>query len=81
LRAPARKAYKQDMAVVNDTETLDRADKTLWARIVFFVFRLTFMLVRIVVFLIMCRRIPDLYLFVGRHSCHPSVGRSTAGGC
>ena len=44
MRALAQRAYMQDMAVLNDTNALDRTDKTHLARIVFFVFLLTFML-------------------------------------
>lgn len=58
------------MAVLNDTDALDRTDKTHLARIVFFVFLLTFMLARIVVFLIMSRRIPDLFLYMGGTHIH-----------
>ncbi len=58
------------MALLNDTDALDRTDKTHLARIVLFVFLLTFMLARIVVFLIMSRRIPDLYLFLGGTHIH-----------
>ena len=60
----------QDMALLNDTNALDRTEKTHLARIVFFVFLLTFMLARILVFLIMSRRIPDLYLYVGGNHVH-----------
>lgn len=48
----------------------NRFEKTHLARIVFFVFLLTFMVARIVVFLIMSRRIPDLYLYVGGTHVH-----------
>jgi hypothetical protein len=58
------------MALTHDTTALDRTDKTHLARIVFFVFLLTFMLARISVFLIMSRRIPDLYLYVGGTHIH-----------
>jgi hypothetical protein len=61
---------KQDMAVLDDTNTLDRADKAHLARVVLFVFLLTFMLARIVVFLIMSRRIPDLFLHLGGNHVH-----------
>ena len=65
----------QGMAVLNDTTTLDRTDKTHLARIVFFVFLLTFVLARIVVFLIMSRRIPDLFLHLGgSHIDHLNYG-------
>jgi len=70
LCALAQRAYMQDMAMLNDTTALDRAEKTHLARIVFFVFLLTFMLARILVFLIMSRRIPDLYLYVGGNHLH-----------
>jgi hypothetical protein len=58
------------MAALNETITLDRPGRTHLARLVFFVFLLTFMLSRIVVFLIMSRRIPDLYLYVGGTHVH-----------
>ncbi len=58
------------MAVLNDTDALDRTDKTHLARIVLFVFLLTFLLARIVVFLIMSRRIPDLFLYLGGTHIH-----------
>lgn len=58
------------MDMPNDTPTLDRITKTHLARIVFFVFLLTFMLARILVFLIMSRRIPDLYLHLGGSHIH-----------
>ncbi len=58
------------MAVLNDTTAPDRTGKTHLARIVFFVFLLTFMLARIVVFLIMSRRIPDLFLYMGGTHIH-----------
>ena len=70
MRPLARYAYKQDMAVLNDTTAPDRTGKTHLARIVFFVFLLTFMLARIVVFLIMSRRIPDLFLYMGGTHIH-----------
>ena len=56
--------------MLNETVTLDSAEKTHLARIVFFVFLLTFMLARILVFLIMSRRIPDLYLHLGGSHIH-----------
>jgi hypothetical protein len=58
------------MATTVETATLERPDKTELARIVFFVFLLTFMLARILVFLIMSRRIPDLYLHLGGSHIH-----------
>ena len=58
------------MAPLNETSPLEHTDKTHLARIVFFVFLLTFMLARIVVFLIMSRRIPDLYLHLGGSHIH-----------
>jgi hypothetical protein len=58
------------MALFNDTTGFDRTDKTHLARIVLFVFLLTFMLARIVVFLIMSRRIPDLFLHLGGTHIH-----------
>jgi hypothetical protein len=63
-------AYKQDMPVLHDSPPLDRTDKTHLARLVFFVFLLTFMIARISVFLIMSRRMPDLYLCVGGTHIH-----------
>ena len=63
------------MATPNNTTAPDRGDKTGLARTVLFVFLLTFMLARISVFLIMSRRIPDLYLFVGgTHIRHLNYG-------
>jgi hypothetical protein len=44
LRAPARQAYMQDMAVLNDPSAPDRTEKTHLAHIVFFGLLLTFML-------------------------------------
>ncbi len=58
------------MATTVETVTLECPDKTELARIVFFVFLLTFMLARILVFLIMSRRIPDLYLHLGGSHIH-----------
>lgn len=56
-------------------ESIDKSvpaspDKTQLARTVLFMFLLTFMLARIVVFLIMSRRIPDLYLHLGGSHIH-----------
>jgi hypothetical protein len=48
----------------------ESVDKCQLARIVFFVFLLTFLLARILVFLIMSRRIPDLYLHLGGSHIH-----------
>ena len=58
------------MTALNDTTAPGHADRTHLARTVFFVFLLTFMLARIVVFLIMSRRIPDLFLFMGGTHIH-----------
>lgn len=58
------------MAASRDTHTLESPDRSELARIVFFVFLLTFMLARIVVFLIMSRCIPDLYLHLGGSHIH-----------
>src|SRR5512137_1529347 len=58
------------MTALNDATTFDRTGKTHLARLVFFAFLVTFMLSRIVVFLIMARRIPDLYLYVGGTHIH-----------
>jgi hypothetical protein len=58
------------MATNRDKALTEGPDKTQLARIVFFVFLLTFMLARIVVFLIMSRRIPDLYLHLGGSHIH-----------
>jgi hypothetical protein len=58
------------MAALDDTTAPDRTDNTHLARIVLFVFLLTFMLARIVVFLIMSRRIPDLFLYMGGTHIH-----------
>ncbi len=58
------------MATTRDSALTASPDKTQLARIVFFVFLLTFMLARILVFLIMSRRIPDLYLHMGGSHIH-----------
>lgn len=58
------------MTALNDTNTLDRPSKTHLARIVLFMFLLTFMLARIVAFLIMSHRIPDLFLYLGGTHVH-----------
>ncbi len=58
------------MSALTDTELTERSENRRLARLVFFVFLLTFMLARIVVFLIMSRRIPDLYLYVGGTHIH-----------
>lgn len=58
------------MATTRETAVTAGAEKTHLARIVFFVFLLTFMLARIVVFLIMSRRIPDLFLHLGGSHIH-----------
>lgn len=58
------------MTANRDIITIEDADKPHLARIVFYVFLLTFMLARIVVFLIMSRRIPDLYLYLGGTHVH-----------
>jgi hypothetical protein len=58
------------MVTTVEAPALERPDKTQLARIVFFVFLLTFMLARILVFLIMSRRIPDLYLHLGGSHIH-----------
>ena len=58
------------MATTAQAATLESPDKTELARIVFFVFLLTFMLARILVFLIMSRRMPDLYLHLGGSHIH-----------
>lgn len=50
--------------------TPDRSSRRTLARHVFFAFVLTFMASRIVVYLIMARRIPDLYLHVGGNHVH-----------
>jgi hypothetical protein len=47
-----------------------KCDKIHLARIVFFVFLLTFMVTRILVFLIMSHTIPDLYLHLGGTHIH-----------
>lgn len=58
------------MAEANDIPGQEQRSKTVLARLAFFAFLLTFMLARIVVFLIMSRRLPDLYLFVGGTHIH-----------
>ena len=58
------------MAEPYEIETREVIGQTQLARIVFYAFLLTFMLARIVVFLIMSRRIPDLYLYVGGTHIH-----------
>ncbi len=58
------------MAVVGGSNGSRPGSTNVLARIVFFTFLLTFMLARIVVFLIMSRRIPDLYLYLGGNHIH-----------
>jgi hypothetical protein len=58
------------MDTTRDAAVTKSPDKTQLARAVFFVFLLTFMLARIVAFLIMSRRIPDLYLHLGGSHIH-----------
>ncbi len=58
------------MATSCDAPALESPDRSELARIVFFVFLLTFMVARIVVFLIMSRRVPDLYLHLGGSHIH-----------
>jgi hypothetical protein len=58
------------MAILTGTTASVASDKNRLARIVFFVFLVTFMLARIVVFLIMSRRIPDLYFYLGGTHIH-----------
>ena len=58
------------MTALNEPIPFDRTGKTHLARIILFVFLLTFMLARIAVFLIMSRRIPDLYLYMGGTHVH-----------
>ncbi len=58
------------MAATAENATVERPNKTQLARIVFFVFLLTFMLARIVVFLIMSGRIPDFFLYLGGTHIH-----------
>jgi hypothetical protein len=70
MRTQHSYASKLNMARLSNPNALDRADKTLLARTAFFVLLLTFMLARIVVFLIMSRRIPDLYLYLGGTHVH-----------
>ncbi len=62
--------YKQSMTELNDATSFEPTGKTRLARLVFFAFLVTFMFSRIVVFLIMERRIPDLYLFLGGTHIH-----------
>jgi hypothetical protein len=70
LRTLGQSAYKQDMTAFNDTTAPDSTDKTHLARLVLFAFLLTFLLARIMVFLIMSRRIPDLFLYMGGTHIH-----------
>jgi hypothetical protein len=49
---------------------LPPATKAALARVVLFTFLLTFIAARVLVFLIMSRRIPDLYLHVGGNHVH-----------
>lgn len=58
------------MVLPNGSEPPGSPSKTELARIVFYVFLLTFMVARIVVFLIMSRRIPDLFLHLGGTHVH-----------
>jgi hypothetical protein len=58
------------MAEGDGSSTLDHSAKTQLARTIFFAFLLTFLLARIVVFLIMSRRIPDLFLYIGGTHIH-----------
>ncbi len=52
------------------TNTIPRQVLTHLARIVLIAFLLTFILARVIVFLIMSRRIPDLYLHLGGTHIH-----------
>ena len=58
------------MAEPDKIEIPERTGHTELARLVFYAFLLTFMLARIVVFLIMSRRIPDLFLHLGGTHIH-----------
>jgi hypothetical protein len=57
LHTIVRPEYTRVMAPTRDAAVTESPDKTQLARTVFFVFLLTFMLARIVVFLIMSRRL------------------------
>lgn len=70
LLLPACCAYKRVMRALPRTPPSVRPERNHLARLVLFVFLLTFMLTRIAVFLIMSRRIPDLYLYVGGTHIH-----------
>ncbi len=62
--------YNSGMTALKAATTLDRTGKTHLARLVFFAFLLTFMVSRIIVFLIMTRHIPDLFLYLGGTHIH-----------
>ncbi len=55
---------------VSESYSSESLNKTRLARVVLFAFLLTFILARIVVFLIMSRRIPDLFLYLGGTHVH-----------
>lgn len=58
------------MVTTTQTQPPDHPENVILVRIVLFVFLLTFMLARILVFLIMSRRVPDLYLHLGGSHIH-----------
>lgn len=61
--------------VKNGTSIEERHDSAALARVILFSFLLTFIAARVLVFLIMSRRIPDLYLHVrGTHVHHLNYG-------
>jgi hypothetical protein len=69
---PTKPAIQPPVGIVKQREanrTSLPASRAL-ARIILFSFLLTFILARIVVFLIMSRRLPDLYLYVGGTHIH-----------
>ncbi len=55
---------------ISRTQISEPVPKTSLARVVLFSFLLTFMAARVVVYLIMSRRIPDLYLYLGGTHVH-----------
>ena len=62
---------KADMMVPDTSHAaLEHDDPRHLSRVVFFVFLVTFVLARITVFLIMARRIPDIYLHFGETHVH-----------
>ncbi len=58
------------MAFISQIQPTEVRSKTHVARVVLFTFLLTFITSRVLVFLIMSRRIPDLYLYLGGTHVH-----------